>query len=72
MEPSIRILLSVDPKTMKQIDHIIKVVNEEIAYWQSDSNRQSVIIGLVKFALKQEVSYTRGYGKSVTVQHKKK
>ena len=71
MTDSIRILLSLNPKTIELIDSIVKQINADIETWRSKTNRQAVINGLVKFALKQDVTYNKGYGKEITVQLKK-
>ncbi len=71
MTDSTRLLLSVEPKTIELLDSIVKQINDQIETWRSKTNRQAVINGLVKFALKQEVTYNKGYGKDITVQLKK-
>ena len=71
MSNKIRFYMSVDPKDMGEIDQVVIDVNEGIESWRSKTNRQAIIRGLIKFALKQDLRFESGYGKHVTVSRKK-
>ena len=71
MTDSIRLLLSIDPKIIAQIDNVVKQVNATKETWRRHTNRQSVIKGLIRFAIDEDVEYVSGYGKHITVRHKK-
>jgi len=63
--------MSVDETDMNTIDQVIIDVNEGKEYWRSKTNRQAIIRGLIKFALKQNLHFESGYGKKITVSRKK-
>ena len=68
MTNMIRFYMSVEKDEMDRIDQVITEVNEGKEYWRSKTNRQAVIRGLIKFALKQNLRFESGYGKHVTVE----
>ncbi len=71
MKNMIRFYMSADAKDMEEIDQVVKDVNEGLESWRSHTNRQAIIRGLIKFALKQNLRFKSGYGKHVTVSRKK-
>lgn len=71
MKNMIRFYMSVDQKDIEEIDQVVIDVNADIETWRSKTNRQAVIRGLIKFALKQNLRFESGYGKFITVSRKK-
>ena len=71
MSQRIRFYMSVDEEDMDTIDQVVIDVNKGIESWRSKTNRQAIIRGLIKFALKQNLHFESGYGKHVTVSRKK-
>lgn len=71
MENMIRFYMSAKKKNIESIDEIVKDINKDKSLYEGKANRQSLIRGVIEFALKHDLQYTSGYGKHVTVTLKK-
>lgn len=71
MTDTIRFFQTLKKREMDRIDKAVKAINDKKPSYVSRVNRQSVIRGLVKFALEQDIKYESGYSKHVTVSLKR-